>query len=170
MPLFAAGLSCVVLLLAFTLALAGKSQRAKFAQTDGALVARHPDWLKWFMVLGYCIISAIPLAFAGQLREGDPLMDRALFLLIHGAFLVGILMIWNQSVVIGERQVVVSTMFGAVRVIDSADLAGARIERHRTPLPGTVFVTPKGAIWVDDEMQNGEQVVAALKGRAGAAP
>ena len=166
MQTFTVGLTCVVTLLSLAFILAGRLNRRKFRQIGGFLVAEYAGPGRWFCVGGYYLISFLPFIFAASMKEGDPLVDRIAFILVHAGFLLAILYVFNRRIVVGKESVGVATIWGAVRIIDNADLAGARIRHLPAPLSATIFATSTTRVWVDDDMQHHAQVVAMLSERA----
>lgn len=163
---FAMHLVCIIVVLATALFLIGKINQKKFSEIDGNIAAQYSHGVQWLVVISYGIISALPIAIASSLKEGDPIVDRISFTLIHGFFLVMFLWTINRRVVVGLNTVGVSNIFGTVRIIPCAHLVGAKLVRKNGFISATSFVLGDVRISVDDHMQNCAAVVLQLTSKS----
>lgn len=153
-------------ILAIALYLVGRINQKKFADIDGDLTAQYSSAMQWLVVISYGIISALPIIVASSLKEGNPFVDRIVFVIIHGFFLLSFLWMVNRRIVVGVNIIGVSNIFGAVRLVEREKLEGATLTRVDRFISATRFVVGDITISVDDHMQNCVAVVSQLANKS----
>lgn len=153
----------IVTILCAAFLLVGKINGKKLDQVNGSIVAEYGTTTKSLVVIGYCIISIIPLLV--PLKEGNATYDRVTCSLVQIIFFFMIIWTFNRRIVIGTESIGTSSLFGAVQILSIADLTGAKMGRNRIIIKATKFIGRNHAILVDDQMRNSEAVVHELRTR-----